>query len=208
MLKFPALGQKNFILGIIAGALLTLLVNLATIQYSETLEKQRLLESIENEVAQNELLAANTIKDDQAKIKANSPVSSLTNATPYSDSAWSRGEVIKFVVGLDPKIQAKLTTFFTIRVPQANLLLQRYFDLVKDKLSTCYIDPGRLSSDESKRCQDYYQKLLNDEITVAAAVAKDGSAILQIFHPTQDRLNSFILRTLFGDKAVRFLSGN
>jgi uncharacterized membrane protein YgaE (UPF0421/DUF939 family) len=49
------ISRNNFINGLIVGAICSLIVNIITVQVQEELQKQRILEAIENEIMTNML---------------------------------------------------------------------------------------------------------------------------------------------------------
>ncbi len=58
----------NFVGGLIFGAIFSLVVNIVTVQIQETIQKQRILEAVENEILTNTLTANQIAKQNQDKI--------------------------------------------------------------------------------------------------------------------------------------------
>ena len=198
----------NFVGGVLIGALFSLIVNVVTVEIQESIQKQRALESIENEIVMHVIQANNVIKGDQEKIAASDSPNYYKISYPYDDHVWRSSDSTKYLSQIDPEQQSLVITYYSIVIQQTNEMNQKDNELAKEKLSDCYFDfDKKLSLDEKEFCKELYQQLLVNEVKSAEQVKDYSLQTLNKFHPTKDRLNDFFLRTLMGDKSIRVLSG-
>lgn len=212
LVHFPLSLQKktkldNFAAGLIFGAIFSLIVNLITIQIQETIQKQRILEAVENEILHHYLKADRVVSENNKSL--NDP-----NLTPnyfhpytlYSDKIWSNPETLKYIVQLNPKTQISLGGYYEISVSGTNDTNNKSYKLLEDKVSlSCYEQFQSLNTQEKEGCLVWYKFLLDSELSSGIALANRSEETLKEFHPTQDRLNSKVLRFLMGDEAINIL---
>jgi len=199
--------KNQFLYGLIFGAIFSLVVNIFTIQIQEVVQKQRVFEALENEIVSNAILSNIVMKENLKMLEEKETPSFYHTPKKYSREVWGTSEALKYIVQLDPEAQMKVTTYYTVIVDRHNEMIDKDVDLAKQRLSDCYFNQ-KLGQKELKECNDWYHFFLKNEIDTAVAVGGASFDLLKIFHPTQDRLNSFLLRLLMGKKAIRVLSGD
>jgi len=198
--------KNQFLYGLIFGAIFSLVVNILTVHVQEIVQKQRVLEALENEVVSNAILSNFVIEDNLKRIEEGEPPNYYHTPRRYAREVWGTSEALKYIVQLDPEVQMKVTTYYAVTVDRHNEMIEKDVSLAEQKLSNCYFNEG-LNKIESEECKKWYHFFLKMEADTAMAVGEKSFDTLEIFHPTQDRLNSPLLRLLMGGKAVRILSG-
>lgn len=197
----------NFVGGLLIGSLFTLIVNFLTIQVQETIQMQRVLEAIESEIASNLIVANNVV---------NFGVQDLNNprlepnyyrlVQRYSDKVWSNSEALKYILQLDPDIQAKLNIYFNYVVPSNNQFVDKSFELARMTLpQSCFDSLSKLDDSAKKVCSSSYRFQIDSEVGWALNIAKNSSDLLNEFHPTKDRLNNTVLKLIMGGKSLGIL---
>lgn len=209
--QFKKIFKDNFLSGLILGAIFSLVVNIISMQAQGKVEKQRILEAIENEVASNMIQASNVIKGNLKEIKDNKGVNFFHNYQKYSRDLWEQSsEPIQYVAQLKPLIQSEISVYYTIVIPMNNEMQVKLNQLADIQYMNCAsdFDNLKLSKEIHKQCDDNYYNLLRMEATGGAKYIFDTSnELLNKFHPTQDRLNSPVLRFLMGSESMRIFSG-
>lgn len=200
----------NFLGGLIVGALFSLLVNIFTLQIQEEISKQRILEAIENEVATNMLQASNVLTENNDTQQKNMGINNFHTFRKYTRDLWEQStEPLQYIAQLDSQTQIKLSVYYTITIPRANLL-QDKLNSISDKLTDNCFDEYDVEviQDKLTECNKAYYNLLQLESdSTSKSLFNESYALLQQFHPTADRLNSRILRFLMGSQSMRILSG-
>lgn len=209
----PVLWIKNtrlnsFVSGLIFGAFFSLIVNIITVQVQETIQKQRILEAIENEILINLLQADNVLAYSQELIDEQTLPNFFDVPKKYTRDLWEQStEPLQYIAQLDHDLQSKLMIFYTITIPSNNDLIDRISVLSDQKLKNCYFDEYLLTPLEKQECIENKNLFLSLQSKSAADIAEEGFDLLEIFHPTQERLNNPFLKLIMGDKSTRVLSG-
>ncbi len=201
----------NFLGGLIAGALFSLLVNIFTLQVQEQISKQRILEAIENEIASNMLQASNVLTENNDTQQNNKGINNFHTFRKYTRDLWEQStEPLQYIAQLDQKTQIKLSLYYTVTVPRTNLL-QDKLNAISDKLITSCFDEFYVDIIKSKvsECNKAYYNLLQlESYSTSKNIFDESFALLNQFHPTADRLNSRVLKFLMGSNSMRILSGH
>lgn len=199
--------KNNFLLGLIFGAIFSLLVNLITSQIQTKIDKQRILEGLEVEIATNNLLAFNQVtsalKSTDDKLDANP----YMIAHEFSNDFWVQSaEPKKYVSQLDPKVQGEINAYYSITIPYANQLIETLNQEYVDSMKNCFDFETVRPKEEQDACNHkYYVYLQNIALYPGKNIHKDGTKLLKNFHPTKDRMNNYWLKLLMGTSAMTFL---
>lgn len=203
--------KDNFFSGLVLGALFSLFVNVFSMQIQAQVDKQRILEALENEIVTNMLQASNTINVNLKELKDNKGVNYFHNYNYYSRDLWAQSsDPLEYVSQLKQGLQIKIGNYYTILVPEINNSQSKLNQLADLQYMNCAADfsKTKLSKDIHKQCTDNYYNLMRIETNGSAKYMFDESmALLKVFHPTQDRLNSPFLRFFMGTESTRILSG-
>lgn len=200
----------NFVGGLIFGAVFSLVVNIATVQVQEMIQRQRNLEAIENEIVNNVLKASNVLSYNQDLIDKKQHPNFFFYTSKYSDDVWTQSsEPLQYLVQLDPEVYTSVAGFYTIYVKSTNQTIDKIDQLRRDRLTDCYFEyDNKNTTDEEKQiCDLWNEDTLRFEANSAGLLAKNGFEVLEKFHPTKDRLENPFLRFFIGDKSTRILSG-
>ena len=198
----------NFLGGLILGAVFSLIVNVVTVKITDEIQKQRVLEAVENEIVNNQLRAQEVIKRDQEDIGNNTTYNALIPIERYSKDIWQYSPVsLQFIAQLDPSIQSAVIGYYTISVPWDNSALDNLDRLTSSQLSNCMLSETVKNPGDSEHCRAWNNVLLQGEINTAQDMQKRSYDLLMKFHPTKDRLHSWFLKLIMGDKATKILSG-
>lgn len=202
----------NFVGGLIFGAIFSLVVNIATVQLQETITKQRYYEAIEQEMITHYLKASNVIDLNRKLINGEIKETFLTSYPyTYSQTFWDEGDAIAYIQQLDPIAQGRITTYYSTTVDFANVFInqyrQTYLDLDSDYQKCSYIEVSKSTSCTGlKNARDAaYRSFESAQYGAAKQLYNTYLDARQVFHPTQDRLESPILRILMGEKAMPIL---
>lgn len=207
LLLFRKLGKDTFVTGLIWGALFSLVVNVVTIQLQESLQRQRIFEAIENEILANMITAASVMEENDLIIENKQAPDYLKLPAIYNDEVWRSSEALKYIVQLDPLIQAELYAYYNPYIMLTNWTGEKETLLAEQNLKDCYFDFGSLSSSMQQDCRNNYYNFLEAQSGAASGVYDWSDYMLDVFHPTQDRLNSSLLRLIMGKKAIGALIG-
>jgi hypothetical protein len=205
--KLKTITKDNFVGGAIFGALFSLIVNIVTIQVQEEVQKQRTLEAIEYEIYSN-LSSAGTVFEGVTKyIEEERQPEYFYTYRKYRDDLWNQSaEPRQYIMQLDPETQAHILAYYTA-VPILNDIIEKIEKYELENISDCYdITVIELTDEKNETCQNMYLELRETEMNVAKQAFDLSTETLKYFHPTQDRLNNFWLRTLLGSKSIRILS--
>lgn len=198
----------NFIGGLIFGALFSLLVNVITVQIQEVIQKQRILEAVENEIVNNTLRASNITEQNRKDVENKTPYNPFYYMNRYSRDLWEQSsEPLQYIAQLDQDVQIALTGYYSITIPIYNGSLTNLEKLTSEKLKDCSPIEENLQVNESDYCKLWNSIMLDTERSIALDVGNSGFALLKKFHPTKDRLNNWFLRLIMGNKSTRILSG-
>lgn len=195
---------NNFLSGLILGAIISLIVNVATVQIQEIIKKQRILEAVENEVLNNLIASNNILNLNSEYIKNKKAQNYLYTLKKYSRDLWEQStEPLQYIAQLDRQTQNKIELYYSFTIPSSNATVDRIDYFTRDKLSNCFLQFGRLTVNETNACQSTYYNLLGLEELPAEWMSKGSYELLKVFHPTRDRLNNPFLRFIMGNEAMR-----
>lgn len=207
--QFKKIFKDNFLSGLILGAIFSLVVNVISMQVQGKVEKQRILEAIENEIYQNNVLANDNVTQaiNQRKNKINA--SSYTIARKFSRDIWEQSvEPLEYVAQLKSNMQIEINAYYNIAIPASNQLIETLNSEYIGNMKNCFDDYIKKTEEEQNLCNDKQYFYLDSVALYPSRLVYDQAIkILEIFHPTQDRLNSPILRFLMGSESMRVLSG-
>jgi len=197
----------NFVGGLIFGAVFSLVVNILTVQIQEVINKQRTLEAIENEIVINVMQANNIIKSYDDSLKNASPINYFYYSPPYSVDFWTQsGDALRYIAQLDHGVQVRVTLLYDIIFKNANGQVSRTNDIINKDLSKCF-DSNFVYKIDDDFCSKLNSTIRTSENLAAELVSQHGNETLDYFHPTEDRLNSWLLKLLLGSKSLIILSG-
>lgn len=198
---------NNFLGGLILGAIISLIVNVATVQIQEIIKKQRILEAVENEILNNLLSANNAITLNNDYIKDKTSTNYLYTPRRYSRDLWEQStEPLQYISQLKRDTQNKIALYYSLTVPSSNALLDKIDYITRDNLAKCFLKNNLMSPSEKDECRFNYETLLLFEQTPAGWISKSSFELLKDFHPTKDRQNNVFLRLIMGNEATRPLS--
>ena len=195
----------NFVGGLMFGALFSLFVNVITIQLQEVIQRQRILEAVEQEIVGNLLQANNYITFVNDEIEGKKSPNIYYSIPTYEDRVWNNAEALKYVVQLEPTIQTKLILYYRITVAWQNRAIIKHNEIISQELADCFLN---VPESNIENCQLTYYSLLNAEVDSADSMFNDSKALLDLFHPTQDRLKNPLLRFFLGKNSMRILQGD
>ncbi|OGC68605.1 hypothetical protein A2415_01175 [candidate division WWE3 bacterium RIFOXYC1_FULL_39_7] len=201
------LSKDNFVSGLIFGAIFSLVVNLITVQVQEEISKQRTLEAIENEINLNFLQAKNVKETNDKALEKHDPLNYYHRSVEYSSDLWSQSsDPIRYVAQLDSNTQSLILLYYSIIVKNSNNIVRRVNDVFNQQYVNCFTVNLEFKS-SNKDCITIGDTIRGGENVVAELMRENSQLVLENFHPTKDRLNSWFLRLMMGDKSVRVLSG-
>lgn len=207
--KIKTLFKDNFLSGLIIGAIFSLLVNLISMQVQGLVDKQRVLEAIENEIISNSIhangLASTALTQRKNKEKANI----FLLPQKFSRDLWEQSiEPIQYVAQLNSKQQILINSYYTFTVPFNNQMIDLSNKQFIDSNKECFDFNKILSKVAQQECnENYYSFLDNIALYPGKMTGQAGFEVLDDFHPTQDRLKSPLLRFLMGSESMKVLSG-
>lgn len=199
--------KDTFVNGLIFGAIFSLIVNVVTIQMQESIQKQRIYEALENEILTNSITASTIIEENNKIIKEDSLPDYYHPSAVYNNDVWNSQEALKYIVQLDPELQAEIFSYYNPYLIQVNEINQKDILLTNDDLRFCYSDYEALTSLEKQKCKRVYYEFLENESTTASGVFDWSEELLAKFQPTKDRLKNPLLRLIMGSRAIEALKG-
>lgn len=204
---FRKLKLNGFLGGIIFGAIFSLAVNMVTVQVQEMIQKQRILESIELEIMNNYLQANNVAEQNTKKIVDKVKPNVFHVYSPYFNDIMTQStEPLQYLAQIDPSVQAHVITYYSTIVLRLNEMMNKLNSISEKEMEKCF-GFYQIGDKEENECSLAYYSFLDIEADTADSMAEHSLNVLDVFHPTSDRLNNPILRIFMGDKSVRFLSG-
>ncbi len=208
-IKFKSIFKDNFFSGLIIGAVFSLLVNIVSMQIQGLVEKQRVLEAIENEIVNNYLQANGDISTALYQQKQNEGANPFIINRKFSRNFWEQSsEPIQYVAQLDSETQIFISTYYNFLIPYSNAMIDISNDMYKSNMKDCFNYTKLISKQEQLNCDNSYYSYLNSNAkNISSLVSKKSEDLLKIFHPTQNRLNNPFLRFLMGSNSMRILSG-
>lgn len=199
---------NNFVGGLIFGAIFSLVVNIATVQVQELIQKQRILEAVENEILNNALIANQIITSNNKILNDKERYNPFHSLTKYSRDLWEQSsEPLQYIAQLDQPTQIAVIGYYSMVIPSNNRMLDSTEKLLDKKFSECLIVEGLLSQKLQEECDSWYRFFIDSERSTAIVVADNSFEVLKKFHPTKDRLDSWFLKILMGKESTRVLSG-
>jgi len=204
---FKKIHFNGFLGGLIFGAIFSLIVNMVTVQVQEKIQKQRILEAVENEILNNTLQAKSVYDQNFKDIKDGSEPNIFHPFNKYSSDLWTQStEPLQYISQLDPQLQTDIVSYYTLTIKHINNLVDKYEKIADDNLKDCYVF-SNLTEIEKEDCLSWNNSILKWEAETAMDMTGYGFDLLKKFHPTQDRLNNRFLKLFMGNKSVRILSG-
>jgi hypothetical protein len=198
----------NFIGGLLFGALFSLIVNIYTVHIQETIQRQRVLEALENEIMLNTLTADEVFRYNMSQIDSSPTFNPFYVVRRYSRDLWQQStEPLQYTSQLDQETQIALTTYYTLTVPINNGQIDNIINLTNQKLLDCYNLENPELVDYSDYCTNWSIHRYIMETYPAEDMSEAGYDLLAKFHPTADRLDNWFLKLIMGDKSTRILSG-
>ncbi|MDD3678961.1 MAG: hypothetical protein PHT36_01820 [Patescibacteria group bacterium] len=198
--------KDTFVNGLIFGAIFSLVVNIITIQIQKSIQKQRIYEALENEILTNSIMAAAIMNENDRAIKDSVAPDYYHPSATYNNDVWGSQEALKYIVQLDPDLQAELFSYYNPFILQVNETGQKDILLTNDALKNCYTEYESLNNLKKSACQRTYYNFLENESDTASSVHDWSEELLEKFHPTKDRLKNPILRLIMGKKAIGALA--
>lgn len=197
----------NFVSGLIFGAIFSLVVNILTVQVQEAIQRQRILEAIENEIASNYLRAGNLITQNSQEANKNIQNNFFYISQKYSSDIWTQSsEPLQYIAQLDQETQIKVVVYYSNLILNVNNFVDKANEILDKINDLCFsLETGERK--ENDTCMTLSNLAREAENMAAEQVIKYSEDLFKVFHPTQDRLNSKFLRFMMGNKSIRMLSG-
>lgn len=193
--------NNEFAWGIIFGAVFSLIVNIITVQITDVLQAQRVMEAIESEIFTNKVTADGVVTENNMLIEDGAMPNYYVVSRKYVSAVWGSSEILKYSMRFPSALQARLSVFYTYTLPFENDFLDRNTELSKEKLANCYFVVGTVQQ-QKEDCLGWYKVYLNGEILAATAISDTAKELMQVYHPTRDRLANRWLRLLMGSEAL------
>lgn len=200
--------KNEFVAGLIFGAIFSLVVNVITVRMTEEIQKQRILEALENEIVSNTLQAENIMKEKQEELDKNNIYNPFIPVRKYSRDLWEQSsEPLQYVAQLDQETQIKVQIYYSFTIPYDNAAIDNVEKFCDSQLTKCLSPNLNIPIKDDQNCLAWYQFRLKSERDNALDVSSQGLEVLKVFHPTKNRLNNWFLRLIMGNKSTRILSG-
>lgn len=198
---------NNFLGGLILGAIISLIVNIATVQIQEIIKKQRILEALENEILNNLLTANNILEFNNQYLKDKTEPLYLYSPKKYSRDLWEQSaEPLQYISQLDRETQNKISVYYSFVLPGSMVQVEKIDYIARERLFDCYLKIETLTATEKNQCSSLYTILISAETLPADWISKASYELLQVFQPTRDRQNNVFLRLILGNESTRPLS--
>ena len=185
-------------------------MNIVTVQVQELIQKQRILEAIEWEIYNNSAEAKSVIDNALVIYKEKRLPTIFYSFPTYSKDFWSQStEPMQYIAQLPPEVQAQIVVYYTTTIKKQNEMLNSLNEFGKAELSknNCFFLENETDQNTINSCKLMYYQLVNINSESADDIFEASWNVLDVFHPTQDRLNNWFLKLMMGDKSVRVLSG-
>lgn len=208
--QFKKIFKDNFLSGLILGAIFSLLVNVMSMQLQTIVEKQRILEALENEIAANYIQAVSDTDNalNERKNQKNANIFTLTHRFFLRDLWEQSTDARQYVAQLDQKQQRQINAYYNYLIPITNLYVETSNEINIKFMERCFDPNEEITVVEQQSCNEmYYSLLTGNASNLSYKVALESYNVLEAFHPTKDRLNSPLLRFLIGSESIRILSG-
>lgn len=195
----------NFVGGLIFGAIFSLIVNVLTVQLQEMIQRQRILEAVENEITNNTLRANSIAQQEHNTKESYNPFYTIQR---YSKDIWGQSsEPLQYISQLDQQTQIIISNYYSTTVPLTNAMLDRLERVTDEKLENCITYDATSFVKDNEECKTWNNLRLELEKSTAVEMANQGLEVMNKFHPTKDRLNSPLLKLILGSQSTRILSG-
>lgn len=204
--KIKKITLNSFVGGLIFGAIFSLIVNVITVQFQEMITKQKYLESLEREIVSH-LVRSSVIIEDIEESQTSDDATPLVLAWRYDTAVWDSTDILGYIYDLESSTQAEITAHYSFRVSDIN----RTLDYIEDSMNqlefdsiNCYLQQKPDAECEILDEAHYQAAELFEGYTLQIAERMHTSAenLLADFHPTQDRLDNWMLRMLMGEEAT------
>lgn len=211
LIKVRNIKFSGFIGGLIFGAIFSLVVNILTVKIQETVDRQRVLESLEREMTYHSL-SANHIYSEFNKIKT-LPLDQLydpqlTMSLTFQTRVWDSTDASKYLLELDPDTASMIETYYDVTVRGINELMMGNYDMYKKIYEPCKPFYEYLTGNKPFNtidCRQIAEKSIETHAYVVDTVVDTLDEVKKSFHPTKDRLASPFLSFLMGNKSVEIL---
>lgn len=189
--------------GVVVTLFVLIVAALGAFIIQDRIQRQRYLELLELEIRENMLKI-------QSETKFYHDSGVIYNHTPYSTDVYQAGLQSGYLLTIDPNVQAQLFALYDAYIPAMNKIENRQDEIMysySNNWEHCVVDnsqtnDGKDHCAKEKALKDYafktYSKFLNDEASQVAGIIEKIN-----FNPTQERLHSFLLRFLMGDKRLK-----
>jgi hypothetical protein len=169
----------------------------ATVHLQEILQGQRVLEAVEREIMGNLLQSGSVISNNEKRIAEYKELELFPFITPYSDRVWNTSEGLKYISRLDAKLQGEIELYYKYTISGNNSLVEASNEYIAREILGCEHKPKL----EYEGCKILQKAQFANEAKSAELVEKESYTLLEKFHPTHDRLNSWLLRIFLGKEA-------
>jgi hypothetical protein len=205
---FSILKFDTFVGGLVIGAILSLLVNVATVQLQEMITRQKNLEALEHEIMGHFTNSATIIETYADELKTGTPTNPYSFSQRYPTTVWDSGEILNHIYSLPSQTQSKISLYYSYVVSTQNRKLDRLENDV-NQLEFAYmsclfkkeLDCPKFKQDLDAGVAFYMQQ----KFTTAGLMANESNTVLDVFHPTDDRLKNPVLKLFMGDNAIPIL---
>lgn len=196
---------NSFVGGLLIGALFSLFINLVTVQFQEVILRQKYLESLEREIFSHLSQASTFTPPDDTDIES----VAFMHLQRYDSSVWNSGNTLGYLYSLPLNVQSSIETYYRVIILGANRerdSAQSLFNNLYYKSIECPV------THEIEHCEQYANAIqfatdqaISLRLSESQAVMERSSELLDNFHPSQDRVDSFILRTFMGNEIYKSL---
>lgn len=201
----------NFVTGLIFGSIFSLLVNIYTVKIQESVSRQRALEALEREI-KSHLLVSKDIATRVNKVVNSDSSDYIVDRNlmekRYSTKVWDSGEIDRYVFELEPSIGARLYAYYDASIKTFNAVLDQNEGWFREVFKPCEPFYNIITEKEAysiKDCNDISKHFASNHMIPVKNFNEPFNAITEIFHPTQDRLNSKWLRFLLGGDSMEIM---
>lgn len=201
----------NFALGLMFGAIFSLVVNIATVKIQEDINRQRTLEALEREIVDHHLMVNNIVRDRDAvyTFSVDEYAYPSTMSFRFNTSVYDSDQVKAYLFEINPQTAAKIESYYSYLVEGSNVNLDRnekaYNLLGGERCQPVFDIIYGVEKESAAFCNELSVKILTANIGYADSIYTNVEEIRKTFHPTQDRLDNWWLKLLLGDKAYEVM---
>ena len=203
----------NFVFGLMFGAIFSLVVNVLTVKIQEDLTKQRALEALDREITYHIIEIRSVL--DQEKEFSQKPYKEISTyaiddimSQRLGTEVWQSREVSRYLLEMDPKVAAEVELYYKVLVSNVNRNLERNQNDFEALFKACRPFYKIIESKEAQTTE-YCETIAKNSIQLQAMTIgmfiDNISKVTKSFHPTEDRLHSWWLQLLLGNKSVEIL---